>query len=118
MKWVKLILTGFICFCFFMTAACKEKNEDDFSGVANLISDRNKARHSQAGKSASKKNQIDEKSKKQIASKTPIKKDPLPSPALSKKEVQIIDAQSGSVLGRGTAYINNDGNIVQLKLRR
>lgn len=118
MKWVKLILTGLICFCFFVTAACKEKNEDDFSGVANLISDRNKARYSRAGKSVSENNQADEKPEKQIASKTPIKKEPLPSPALSKKEVQIIDAQSGSILGKGTAYINNDGNIVQLKLRR
>ena len=104
----------------FLISACQdEKGKGDYSGVSDLIAERNKARFEKA-KNTPKKSTT---SKKRIVNKTPItkpdsnlNKEELSSIILYKEEVEIVGSDSQRILAKGVAYVNKKGQIVRIKI--
>ncbi len=119
-------LTCLLLSLFFLISACSDENErGDYSGVSDLIADRNRARHEVAEKPSQKKIVIQKKttgtSQKNIPKPTPSpnsKKEEISSIVLYKQEIEIIGAQSRRTMATGTAYVNKKGQIVRIKIHR
>ncbi len=111
---------------FILFTACSNENDDDFDGVGRLISSRNAARYKNAEKSNRKiikkplkplvENQ--QKAPAEKRQKTKSKKKKFSSEIFYEEEIKIISASSDTTLGSGTAYLNKDGKIVQIKIKR
>jgi len=103
---------------FFLISACQDaKEKNDYSGVSDLISDRNKARH-EAAENPSKKSIRPQKTTTTNTS-TPVsntKEEELTSIILYEEEINIVGAESGRTLAKGVAYINKKGQIVRIKI--
>ncbi len=119
MKLVKFC--GYLLFClFFLLSACQDdKEKNDYSGVGELISDRNKARYEMAKNSSRKSSS----SKKITANKTkPLKfeskskKEEISSIVLYEEDIEVVGSKSGRTLAKGVAYINKKGQIVKIKI--
>ena len=119
MKLVKFC--GYLLFClFFLLSACQDdKGKNDYSGVGELISDRNKARYEMAKNSSRKSSS----SKKITANKTkPLKfeskskKEEISSIVLYEEDIEVVGSKSGRTLAKGVAYINKKGQIVKIKI--
>lgn len=105
---------------FFLISACQEdKEKNDYSGVSDLISDRNKARY-EAAENPSKKSVSPQKTTTPSISKPEInsKEEELSSIILYEEEINIVGAESGRTLAKGTAYINKKGQIVRIKISK
>ncbi len=106
-KWAGLIASWILL----VITACQDSREaDDYSGVSELIAERNKARYESQQKRAS------EKSAEQPRSVLPDRKEDLSSPALFEEKVDIVVSGGGRTLAKGTAYLNKQGQIVRIKI--
>ena len=119
----KIYLYVFLCCFIFSFSACK--NEDDFSEVSKLISSRNTARYKKAEKQAERKQKkpglkkIQPKETSENKDKKPaVGKKKFSTEIFYEEEIKIIGSASNSTLGVGTAYLNKDGKIVQIKIKR
>ncbi|RLC02392.1 MAG: hypothetical protein DRH34_07470 [Deltaproteobacteria bacterium] len=119
MKLVKFC--GYLLFClFFLLSACQDdKGKNDYSGVGELISDRNKARY-EAAKNPPKKSSSSRKAKvNKVDSsklKTTPKKEEISSIVLYEEDIEVVGSKSGRTLAKGVAYINKKGQIVKIKI--
>lgn len=104
----------------FLVSACRdEKGKGDYSGVSDLISDRNKARYQAAENPPEKTNRPLKKApvKSQSApSGSSAEKEDLSAIVLYDEDIKIVGAESGRTLAKGIAYINKKGQIVRIKI--
>ncbi len=109
---------------FFLDSACTEDKEkkEDYSGVSDLISERNKARHvavekfsvqDAAPKSAPKSEDENIAIPKQ---ESDPRAEEISSTVLYEEKVDIVVSESGRTLAKGVAYINKQGQIVRIKI--
>jgi hypothetical protein len=109
---------------FFLASACTEDKEkkEDFSGVSDLISERNKARHvtvekfpaQDAGpKSAPKSEEETITIPKQESGP---RAEEVSSIVLYEERVDIVVSESRRTLAKAVAYINKQGQIVRIKI--
>ena len=120
MKAGKIFLWFFVGLICLSLTSCKNDNKDDFSGVSDLISNRNKARYTAADRAAQEKNHT---SKQEAANKfnavqseSKSKREELSAIILYKENVKILGSKSGKTLAKGVAYINKQGEIVKIKI--
>jgi hypothetical protein len=119
MKPVKIFLWFFVgLFCLSLTS-CKNDNKDDFSGVSDLIANRNKSRYEVADSAMQEKNETSNKTNDKVnsvKSGSKSKREKLSSIVLYKENVKILGSKSGRTLAKGVAYINKQGDIVKIKI--
>ncbi|MCK5265984.1 MAG: hypothetical protein KAR03_10285 [Candidatus Thorarchaeota archaeon] len=105
---------------FFLVSACQdEKGENDYSGVSELISSRNKARHEVAENPPKKIDHSRKKTTNKTSTSKPqvtSKQEELSSIILYDEDVEIIGVESRRTLAKGVAYINKQGQIVRIKI--
>lgn len=112
----------FYFFLFLMISGCQDNKEkkNDYSGVSNLISERNKARHGVVKKTPGKN--AESKSVEENISTTKqesdSKEEEISSVVLYEEKVDIIGSESRRTLEKGVAYINKKGQIVRIKILR
>ncbi len=109
---------------FFLAAACTEDKEkkEGFSGVSELISDRNKARHAAVEKFSAQDSRPKSapKSEDENIAIPKQESDPraeeISSTVLYEEKVDIVVSESRRTLAKGVAYINKQGRIVRIKI--
>ncbi|NDY71425.1 hypothetical protein DO021_03110 [Desulfobacter hydrogenophilus] len=111
----------FLVFFFMAVVTSCESEDDSYSGVGKLISDRNKMRYQLSdekgntkGKPGSSNQKTDSLSKD--ASEKVTSKQELSANVLDEKEIVIVEISSGKPLSQGVAYVNKKGDIVKIKL--
>ena len=96
----------------------KEKNKD-YSGIAELISERDKARHEVSEKksvqNASSKPVEEKISKAREESDSKTEEEISPG-VLYEEKVDIIGSESRRTISKGIAHINKKGQIVKIKI--
>ena len=119
MRSAKFFLYAFLGLFLLISACRDEKGKNDYSGVSELIYDRNKARYDVVEKPSKKS----DRSRKSTTSKTNIlkselnsKEEELSSIILYEEDVKIISSESQRTLAKGVAYINKKGQIVKIKI--
>lgn len=100
---------------FFLASACTEDKEkkEDFSGVSDLISERNKARHVAVEKT------LPSSAEENLSISKPesdSKVEEVSSIVLYEENVNIVGSDSRRTLAKGVAYINKQGQIVKIKI--
>lgn len=104
------------CLLLFFACSSCEDGKEDYSGLSELVAQRQKARKALAGKTS---DPSDSKSVTQTTKPgTGDKKEDRRSGSLYKKEVEIIDAISGTPLGKGIAYLDKEGDIIKIKIKK
>lgn len=99
----------------FACSSCEDKTED-YSGLSELVAQRHKARQSLSGKAS---DPSDSKSVMQTQEDgSGAKKEELRSITLYTKDVDIVDASSGTSLAKGIAYVNKEGDIVKIRIHK
>ncbi|MCP3899669.1 MAG: hypothetical protein GY707_08165 [Desulfobacteraceae bacterium] len=119
------------CIVLSFFACSSDKKDKDFEGVGKLIASRNSARYKKAEQSKKRKikkeplkvqNQDQSIDQKGDVAGTQVKKKPakkkFSSEIFYEEEIKIVSASSDNTLGVGTAYLNKDGKIVQIKIKR
>ncbi len=106
---------------FFLVSGCQDdKGKNDFSGVSDLISDRNNARYEIAETAPKKKGVSPKKNTAEITKDSKSRSDKrqkeLASIILYEEKVDIVRSDSGKILAKGTAYVNKKGQIVRIKI--
>lgn len=117
-----IYLYAILC-CFILSFPACSNNEDDFDGVGRLISSRNAARYKKAEETKKKKppkaQTLDQnKETTQNQNKKKPEKKKVTSEMLYEEEIKIVSSSSNTTLGIGTAYLNKDGKIIQIKIKR
>lgn len=120
MKSGKKVLFAIVGVIFLISACQDENGKEDYSGVSELISDRNKARYSVAERSSkkevsSKKQPLDDKADLPASPSKPTKED-LTSVILYEEDIDIVGSKSGRRLAKGVAYVDKKGQIVRIKI--
>lgn len=103
-----------------MISGCQDdKGTNDYSGVSDLISDRNSARY-EIAENAPKKSATSKKtSEKKIKESKPDsaeRQKELMSIILYEEKVKIVGTESGRTMAKGVAYVNKKGQIVRIKI--
>ncbi len=101
-----------ICLCISLFLPGCGGEEDDFKEVSRLISERNKGRYETAkGKSGT--------AAPNRASEDPSGEENQRSyKLLYEEEVEIRNVSSKKVIGKGTAYLDKNGKIIQIRIKR
>lgn len=113
---------GFLLLVFFLLiSSCQDdkasEKKDAYSGMAELIADRNKARQEIAKNSPSKKSDTQSATtSKRTTAKS--KTDEISTTILYEQKINVVGAESGRVLASGVAYINKQGQIVRIKITK
>ena len=120
MRSEKYLIFIFLC-AFFLISSCQEdKGKGDYSGVSELISDRNRARYEKAQNKTKRSDRPERttQAKKPAALKpsTKASKDTMESIILYEEKVEIVGSDSQRVLAKGVAYVNKKGQIVRIKI--
>lgn len=123
MKPGKMILYTVLGLSLLFFACQDEKGKNDYSGVSDLIADRNKARYDIAKNPPRKsKSTISRKTTpdkiNSSSSSTTSKKEELSSVILYEEDIAVVGSKSGRTLAKGVAYINKKGQIVRIKILR
>lgn len=110
----------FCLLLLFLISACQDnkENKNDYSGVSDLISQRNKERYKVAEKSPVKNigSKPIEEDIDTSAQAPDLKTEEILPIALYEEKVDIIGSESGQTLAKGVAYINKKGQIVRIKI--
>lgn len=107
-------------FAVIMTAAC-DNEKDDFSGLSDLVAQRNQARDIISKES---KNKSSESGKKNVGVlsedefEQALEEKEVFTVALYKKNIEILDSLSGETLAQGVAFIDKQGRIVKIKITK
>lgn len=115
------IICCFFLVSFFLVSACQDGDESkskkgDYSGVSNLIADRNKARYETVEKPSQRKTAKTVSTSKSRKEQSKPKKEELATAILYEQKVKIVGSDSGRTLAKGVAYVNKKGQIVRIKL--
>ena len=106
-------------FSALMLSACDDK-KDSFSGLSDLVKERNEIRQTISDETARKK--VLEKqgskayTKEDAAIERVKKKSEISSIVLYEREVEVVDSFSQLPLAKGIAYLNKEGQIVKIKI--
>jgi len=111
----------FIYLClFFLISACQDDKEikNDYSGVSDLISERNRARYDTVEKKPIKSVGSKPTEEKINTSKQEpdSKSEEILSIVLYEENVDIVGTESNRTIAKGVAYINKKGQIVRIKI--
>jgi len=112
----KSMICALALFGFVITACQDEKGSSDWSGVSELIGDRNKARFDNKENQPQKtvrRTKVSANSKTISSTK---KSEELSSIILYEEDVKIVGSDSQRTLAKGVAYINKKGQIVRIKI--
>ncbi len=105
---------------FFLISACQdEKGKNDYSGVSELISERNKARYHAAENSSKKSVSTPKKTTSKTNTSKSVstpKKEELSTIILYEEVVKIVGSKSGRTLAKAVASINKKGQIVKIRI--
>jgi hypothetical protein len=106
----------------FLLSACEDK-KDNFSGLSDLVEQRNTVRKNIADKNIREKAVKNQgsgmDSKEAAALDREPKKNPEISPiVLYEREVEVVDSSSRKALAKGIAYLNKQGQIVKIRIVR
>ena len=105
---------------FFLLSACQddEEKKSDYSGISELISERNKTRHEIAKKNPMEKagSTSIEKNISTPKQESDFKEEEISSIVLYEEKVEIIGAESRRPLAKGVASINKKGQIVKIQI--
>ena len=121
MKLLKFVLYMAVGICLLVSISCRDEKKDEFSGVSNLLSDRNKARYNRSGNLPPSKNNVEQQQQRVDNNSGSVpnkKKEPLVSDIIYKKDVSIRDSKSGKILTTGVAYVDENGRIIKIKIKR
>ena len=113
-------ITLFVCMLFVLScAACDDKDDkkNDYKGLSELVAQRHRARQAMSGKKVDGPDK-DFGLQKSKTGAEPIKKEGVSTKTLYKKEVEIIDPASGISLAKGMAYLDKNGDIVRIKIKK
>jgi hypothetical protein len=103
---------------FFIISACgNDAEKSSYSGVSELISDRNKARYDIA-ENPPKKSLKPAAETKGEAGPSDSKKEDLAAIILYEEKIHIVGADSGRTMAKGVAYVNKKGQIVRIKITK
>jgi len=102
------LLVAVLGYLFF--AGCG-RDDGDYEGVGKLVSDRNSAR---LARDANKKRSAGSGASLPSA----IKEGDQSREVLLEEEVQVVGLSSGKVLARGTAFLDKNGKIVNIRIRK
>ncbi len=112
----KRIYAVFVLFCIScLIAGCKEdKEKNAYKGVSTLITERHRTRLAQSADQKEYKGR-----EKYNTTSIPESKDQsIPEETIVKKKVKIISSASGKTLARATAFINENGKIISIKIEQ
>ncbi|MBU1340856.1 MAG: hypothetical protein KKE44_24595 [Proteobacteria bacterium] len=99
---------------FFLISACRDDNKkNDYSGVSDLISERNKARY-EVAENPPKKRTTNKTNTS--APEVTSENEALSSIVLYEEDVEIVASKSQRILAKGVAYVNKKGQIVRIKI--
>jgi len=99
-----------------MLSACDDKKED-FSGLSNLVAERNEVRQVISDETARKK--VAEKQGLKDTPKDVVKKkEEISSVVVYERDIEVLDSSSRMSLAKGIAYLNKEGQIVRIKIIR
>jgi len=114
MKSGRIILWIFLSLLLF---SC-DKNKDDYSGLSDLIAERNEVRQSISEAEAEKKARKKSPQKAETKDSTKIikKKKELSSIVLYERDIEIVDSFSRKGLAKGVASMNKEGKIIKIKI--
>lgn len=105
---------------FFLISGCQDdKGKNDYSGVSELISERNSARYEIAENAPKKAANQKKKTEQLIKEPKPGSEEnqkELTSIILYEENVNIVGSDSGRTLAKGVAYVNKKGQIVRIKI--
>jgi hypothetical protein len=105
---------------FFLISGCQnEDQKDDYTGVSDLISERNKIRYQKSEKPLKRivtPKKITTNDTNAIKPESISKEEELSSIVLYEQDVEIVNSKSNQVLAKGVAYINKKGQIVKIKI--
>jgi hypothetical protein len=105
---------------FFLISGCQnEDQKDDYTGVSDLISERNKIRYQKSEKPLKRivtPKKITTNDTNAIKPESISKEEELSSIVLYEQDVEIVNSKSNKVLAKGVAYINKKGQIVKIKI--
>ena len=112
-------------FSLMVLSACEDK-KDDFSGLSDLVGERNKVRQTISEKNvrekALKKQQSNAGFKEAAAldknkNKDKKKKKTDISPIiLYERDIEVVDSSNRMALAKGIAYLNKEGQIVKIRI--
>lgn len=122
MKSKRIIVYLLLSLLILLSACSDEKEKGNYSGVSDLIADRNRARYDAAENNSSKK-QVTQKKVAGQSSPTVQKSDSKKNKAISsvvlyEQEIEIVGVDSGKRMAKGIAYVNKQGQIVRIKILR
>jgi hypothetical protein len=108
-----------LLFSVLVLSACEDK-KDDFSGLSNLVEQRNQVRQRLSDKNAREKaveQQRSDAGSKEGAVFDKEKKNPGVSPViLYERDVEVVDSSNRKSLAKGIAYLNKEGQIVKITI--
>ena len=117
---MKKAIVGYGLFlCVVMLSGCDDK-KDGFSGLSDMVGQRNEARRSISDKTARKKSlekQEANAGNKEDAAIERLKKTEVVSPVVVyERNIEVVDSSSRMALAKGVAYLNKEGQIVKIKI--
>ncbi len=109
--YIYAILVLFCTSC--LISGCKQNKEDTaYQGVGKLIAERHKARVAQsAGKREYTNNNKYAGDSTSVSNNQNVSQE-----TISEKEVKIVSASSGRTIARGTAFLDETGKIINIKI--
>ena len=109
------ITLSLILSLIFLTG-CRKEDDEEYSGVGKLISDRNKARQKRASSGTQEFNGDEVYPSENDPSKETSKRK---SSGLTFEEnVRIVSEKSGKTIAWATAYLDKGGRIVNIRIRK
>ncbi|MCP3943419.1 MAG: hypothetical protein GY710_18320 [Desulfobacteraceae bacterium] len=108
-----------LLFSVLMLSGCDDK-KDEFSGLSEMVSDRNEVRRNISDENARKKVVGKQESKDAPEDDTLIdglkKRGEISSVVLYERQIEVVDSSSHMALAKGIAYLNKEGQIVKIKI--
>ncbi len=104
-----------------VTVAGCESEKDQFSGLSDLVAERNEVRRIISKETTRKKKNMSGLSSQDDAGSQGQKipsDDTLSSVALYEKYIEVVDSQTGMSLAKGVAYLDKKGRIVRIKIHK
>ncbi len=96
---------------FFSVAGCGNDDDGGYEGVGRLVAERNRARFIQSGNNL----QPTPPGNSLPSASTGVKSS---DDVVVEEAVNVVSASSGKILGKGTAYMDGEGKIITIRIRK
>ncbi len=114
----EIVVCG-VFLCVGMLSGCDDK-KDGFSGLSDMVGQRNEARRSISDKNSRKKSlekQEANTGNREDDAIEKITKTEVVSPVVVyERDIEVVDSSSRMALAKGVAYLNKKGQIVKIKI--